>query len=289
MYDFRMLILILAMICLPLTVLAEENAEKTAEALQPKAETDVKEVSAEKAETKIKDSTVSVSPVEEVVKAKEQETDAELPVKSEKDAYVPIMKARVYFGPRVAVGMLGSDMVAEYGAQIEVTSKHFGLKAYFANFQPYPDTVDFCYDFGFAFHYYHFGNGPSGLYFGPGFTFMQMFQDGDPMRGVEAELRKQSVLDNLEANPPADGVRLPPADPTENGLIVNHRTGYGRQFNLLTPTFDLGFRHSWPEHESIVYFTAGIELTVGYAISDQANYWDSGFIWMLNPQLGATW
>jgi|GEM_PF-5899617 len=308
MYNMRMLVLILALICMPYTVLAEESSNGEAKEAAPEVKkVETADVQAAEPATgneantppentpEQQDSESLYSPpVEDAVKAKEEvaakkENDDEVKAEVKEEEKEKGIKAMVLVTTRTSVGMLGKDMIAEYGVQVEIAAKHFGIKAHFAKFQPYPDNVNFCFDVGFSFHYYYFGDGPSGLYVGPGFTFMQMFQHPDPMRGIQAELRKRLVRENLAANPSPDGARLPPMDPVDSGMIVNQRTGWGHQFNLMTPVIDLGYRHRWPEYESPVYFTLGIELTVGYAVSDQANHWDSGFLWTLNPQAGLTW
>ena len=178
--------------------------------------------------------------------------DSETPEKEGGEPAMPAGESMVLITDRLSIGMLGADMVAEYGIQGEIMSKHFGVTARWAVFQPYPDKVGFCYDFGFAFHYYPFANGPSGLYVGPGFMLMHMFRNPDP---------------------------IPDA-------LATHEihTGYGEAFDFLTPIAEVGYRHRFP-----FYLTLGAELTAGYAFSDRTSQWDSGFYWTINPQVGLSW
>jgi hypothetical protein len=236
---------------------------------------------------KPEDNGVEPEPSEAI--AEEQAKPAETSPEAEPESGMLGGIKHVTLTNRIGFGVVGTTMFAEYGVQAEIASKHFGVKMHWANWRPVDNDVSFSYSLGFGFHYYVFGDGPNGLYAGPAFQFTNISQNPDPMRLADTILRKRHVLENLAANPPAEGVRLPPADPTEFGMIINHRTGVGRQFNLLTPMVEVGYRHSWPERESPVYFTMGIELMLGYAVSDVSNYWDSGFTCTLNPQLGITW
>lgn len=190
---------------------------------------------------------------------------------------------------RVGFGMVGPTMFFEYGFQAEIASRHLGIKLHWAYWDPIENLVGLSFSLGFGFHYYPFGAGPNGLYVGPGFQFTNISRNPDPMREAQRVIRNRLVQENLAANPPQEGARMPPADPVDFGMIINHRTGVGRQFNLLTPMVEVGYRHSWPERESPAYFTLGIEAMVGYAVSDVVNYWDSGFTFTLNPQMGITW
>ena len=160
---------------------------------------------------------------------------------------------------RVSFGTLGMEFITEYGLQAEVMAKHFGILARWAVFMNQPDTWGFSYDFGFAFHYYPFGDGPSGLYVGPGFTLIHIFRNPDPMRALVV--------------------------PEEISKVVEFdRSGYGHQFDLLTPTVEIGYRHRFP-----FYLTLGAELTLGYAFSDQPSRRSSDFFWVFNPQIGVAW
>lgn len=190
---------------------------------------------------------------------------------------------------RTSFGMVGPTMFFEYGLQAEIASRHFGVKLHWAYWDPIESLVGLSYSLGFGFHYYPFGAGPNGLYVGPGFQFTNISRNPDPMREAQRVLRNRLVQENLAKNPPADEARAPFADPVDFGMIINHRTGVGRQFNLLTPMVEVGYRHSWPERESPAYFTLGIEAMLGYALSDLVNYWDSGFTFTLSPQMGITW
>ncbi len=160
---------------------------------------------------------------------------------------------------RVSIGTLGKDLIAEYGFQIELTSPHFGIVGRWAYLQNYPTTIGFSYDLGFAFHYYPFGEGPSGLYVGPGFNLIHMFRNPDPLPAMVV--------------------------PKEIEYLVRfYRTGYGHSFDFMTPILEVGYRYRFP-----FYLTLGVELTAGYAFSDQPRQWESNFFWVFNPQIGFSW
>ena len=262
----------------------EEQAEPAVEAAEEVVETPIPVAE----ESPAKDVTVQASDKEEKTSGESAEAETEDSKEDEK----PAMLAGSYMviiTDRVSVGMLGSDLLVEYGVQVEAASEWLGIVARFAKFQPYPDKVGFSWDFAFAFHYYPFGDGPTGLYAGPGFMFAQMFKNPDPMRNLRTIMRKGHVRDRLDTMDIPDDARKPPMDVTDMRMVVNFPSGFGHQYNLLTPILEVGYRHRWPEYESPVYFALGIELTLGYAVSDQINRHDSEFIFTVNPQVGLTW
>jgi len=166
---------------------------------------------------------------------------------------------KVFLSERVAFGMLGKDFAAEYGVMIEAMSKHFGVTARWAYFQPYPDHLDFTWEFAFAFHYYPFGDGPSGLYVGPGLMILHVTME-------EPKLAK-----NMDTYQLAQYTRL------------RHKN----QFDYMTPMLEIGYRYEFP-----FYLTLGAEAMVGYAVQDQKTYahlWGDRFVWLINPQIGVTW
>lgn len=200
-------------------------------------------------------------------------------------------KAWLIISDRMSIGSLGPDMATEYGVQAEMTSRHFGITAHWAYFQPYPrlghslpSTVGFSQSFGFAFHYYALANvfpesqqGPNGFYFGPGLNILHMQKQGDPVTKGFISYALRGNAEKLAEK------HYPKRSWEEWGLTKFDRTGYGRNFDLYGPILEIGYRHYWG-HVSL-----GVETTLGYMFTDELSYWDSGFFFMFTPQVGFVW
>ncbi len=171
-------------------------------------------------------------------------------------------KSMVLISERSAVGLLGKDLLLEVGIQAEIAAPHFGVTAWWAWYQPFPDDVGFCYGLGFAFHWYPLGDGPGSLYFGPGFFFIHMHRDPDP---IPAAMASTEVVD-------------------EWGLVKFNESGDGKDFDLLVPMLEVGYRYRFP-----FYLTLGVSLSVGYAVSDQRQYHGDAIYASLMPHLGFSW
>ena len=189
-------------------------------------------------------------------------------------------KSWVILSERVSVGSLGKDLVAEYGVQAEVTSRHFGVSVFWANFQPYPDKVGFCQSFGFAFHYYPFAAGPGGekgLYVGPGFHMLHFKKQPDPVKYNFLDYATRGDLGALSAG------HYPVRSFSEWGLTTKYKTGYGKDYDLLGPVVRVGYRYK------ISYFSFGAELSTGWMFSDQPARKSSAWFFVFTPSIGFVW
>jgi len=165
---------------------------------------------------------------------------------------------------RVSVGVLGSDLAAEYGFQAEWSAPHFGISFFWAHLQPYPDETDFNWDLGFVFHYYPLGKGPGNLYVGPGFCLAHLERDRDPF-----------------------GLLV--ADPIAVTSGLTRFEGRQRQkFELIGPIVEIGYRHTFQVH-SAFGITLGISATGGYLFSDQVRFYDNSAYFVVTPQFGFSW
>jgi|GEM_PF-3768706 len=165
---------------------------------------------------------------------------------------------------RISVGVLGSDMAAEYGFQAEWSAPHFGVSFFWANMQPYPDKTDFNWDLGWVFHYYPLGHGPGSLYVGPGFCLVHLERDRDPFR-------------------------LLVADPIAVKSGMARFEGRQRQkFELIGPIAEIGYRHTFLLYKSFG-ITLGIGAAGGYLFSDQVRYYSNSAYFAVTPQFGFSW
>ena len=187
-------------------------------------------------------------------KASDEALPQDTPSKEEGGEEMLTGESMVYIADKIATGMLGGDFFAEYGVQAEIMSKWFGVGGRFAVFQIYPDEYGFCYDMGFVFHYYPFGDGPSGLYVGPGFMYIHMKQNPDPV------------------------------EPALNDSKHEIPRGYGAEWDYMTPFAEVGYRHRFD-----FYLTLGVEGSIGAAVIDQQDKGDTGVYWSVTPTVGVAW
>ncbi len=189
--------------------------------------------------------------------------------KAEESGGMPAGFSTISVMNRITFGMIGPKKIANFGVQAELASKKFGINARWAALQTIPNNIGFSFDFGFVFHYYPFGDAPSGLYVGPGLQIIHIFKNPDPLRE-----------------------HLVPKEMLPYNVLVFNRSGYGHAVDLITPVVEVGYRHKWamnPKAKNPAYFLLGGELTLGAAVSDQIAYWGTGFYWTVCPYLGFAW
>ncbi len=197
--------------------------------------------------------------------------DQEEPAEEEDKGYKQTILIQTRSGISYLHAYTEGDMPLEMGLELSFQSKDLGVMVFWYYHHPldFDDVmmkpkVDFSYQLGFGFQYYPFGEGPSGLYTGPGFCAWHLNKDPDPIQAAIAP-----DMDHLNKE-----VRL-----------YTFKRG-NQPYDMVGPFWMVGYRYLIPEIMDPVSFVIGVDMRMGAAFSDRLEYQDHSFYWSLSPNIG---